>query len=227
MTCPFTIDRSRSASLSASKNATPKPTNGSVGRTDAGIERRVRKRPATVVAEETGRFELVIGHDQIEPAVPVVVGELRAHARSRLAVPGHGDARKETDLAEAATTLVVKKKIGHRVVGHEHIGPPVVVVVPHGNAETVADVLRQPSRRAHIRERALAVVAIENVGHCRVHERVAVHANAALRITAEAVVGLRRIEVIRHEQIEIAVDIHVEERTARAPPREPDTCASA
>ena len=82
-------------------------------RTDAGIERHVREHTATVVAEETGRFELMVGHDQIEPPVPVVVGELSAHSGSRLAVPCHGNPRQETDFAEAATTLVVKKKIGH------------------------------------------------------------------------------------------------------------------
>ncbi len=42
----------------------------------------------------------------------------------------------------------------------------------------------------------------------------------ALRVAAEAVVRLRRVQVVGDEQIQIAVAVHVEERAAGAPARE-------
>ena len=61
-------------------------------------------------------------------------------------------------------------------------------------------------------EHALPVVAVQSVGESLIDQRMAVDANAALRITAEAVVALRRVEVIGDEQIEIAV-AHPRRRT--------------
>jgi hypothetical protein len=117
----------------------------------------------------------------------------------------------------------VKQKVGHAVVRHEDIRPPIVIVITDGHAQAVAEVLVQSGLRAHVRERALPVVAIEDVGDGWIDERVAVHANAPLGIPAEAIVRLRRIEIVGHEQVEVAVAVDVEERAARAPTREPDT----
>ena len=151
MTWPFTIERSRSALLSASKNATPKPTNGSVGELIPPSIVASANVPPPSLRNRLVRLELVIRDDQVEPAVPVVVAELRPHAGSRLAVPRHGHTRKQADFAEAPSSLVVEQEIRHAVVGHEHIRPAIVVVVADGNTKTIADVLREPGFRADVR----------------------------------------------------------------------------
>ena len=54
---------------------------------------------------------------------------------------------------------------------------------------------------------------------------MAVHADAALGIAAEAVVRPRRVEVVGHEQIQVAVAVHVDERAAGAPAGGPTLAA--
>ena len=132
------------------------------GRPEAALHRGVGEDAAAVVAEQAVRLELVVGHDEIEPSVAVVVGELGAHAGARLAVARHRDARREADLGEAAAALVVEEEVRHRVVGHEHVGQPVVVVVADGHAEAVADVRGDAGGGADVGEDALAVVAVEH-----------------------------------------------------------------
>ena len=91
------------------------------------------------------RLELVIGHDEIETAVSVVVGELGAHTGARLAVAAHRDTRRQRHFAEAPLPLVVKQKVRHRIVGDEHIRQPVIVVIADGDAKTVADNFAMPA----------------------------------------------------------------------------------
>ena len=126
------------------------------------------------------------------------------------------------DLGETALAVVVEEKVRHRIVGDEHIRPAVIVVVADRHAETIADVLGDPGLGADVSEHALAVVAIEHAREPWVVERVAVDANAALRVAAERVLARRRVEVVGDEQIQIAVAIDVHERAARAPPVQPD-----
>ena len=116
----------------------------------------------------------------------------------------------------------MKQKVRHRVIGHEHIRQPVIVVIADGDTQAVADIPGDAGLGADIGEDALAVVAIQHAGESGVVERMAIHANAALRIAAERVLARRRIEVVGDEEIEIAVAIDVKECAARAPPVEAD-----
>ena len=165
----------------------------------------------------------MVGDDEIEPAVAVVIRELGSHARSRFAIPSHGHSGEETHFAEAPATLVVEQKIGHTVVGDKHVGTAVIVVIAHGHSQAVADVLPEASLRARVGKSALAIVEIQDVRQPLVHEWMAVDADATLRVTTEAVVRLRRIEVVGDEEIEIAVDIDIEEGTTGAPSTQTDT----
>ena len=97
-------------------------------------------RPPAEVPEERVRLELVVRHEEIEAAVAVVVAEIGAHPRAGRAVGRHADAGRQRRFLEHAVAFVVVQKIRRRVVGHENIRPPVIVVVADDDAEAVAAV---------------------------------------------------------------------------------------
>ncbi len=75
-----------------------------------------------------------------------------------------------------------------------------------------------PARFGHVGEAAVAVVAVEPVGHRAVGARAAVIARAD-GVVAQLVAGEREVEVVGDEEIEVAVAVVVDERGARAPER--------
>src|SRR6187401_1174927 len=123
----------------------------------------------------------MIRHDEVEAAVTVIVGELGPHAGARLAVAPNGDTGCKGHFTEASLPVVVKQKVRYRVIGHEHIRQPVIVVIADGDTQAVADVSGNSGLGADIGEDALAVVAIQHAGETRVVEWMAIDANAALR----------------------------------------------
>src|SRR2546421_4974286 len=78
----------------------------------------------------------------------------------RLALLVRGDPNARAYLFKAAAAQVVEEEARHAVVGHVDVGPPVLVVIPDGDAERLAG-RGYPGAPADIRERAVAVVAVE------------------------------------------------------------------
>ena len=104
--------------------------------------------------------------------------------------------------------------IGLRIVGHVDVGPSVLIQIGNDDPESPARESADPRLDAHIRERAIAVVAIQHVGHAGEDLRAAVLGPARVITTDH----LRIVfDVHRHVKIQIAVAIVVEER-ARARP---------
>src|SRR5439155_471763 len=68
------------------------------------------------------------------PAVIVVVAQGNAHSSHHASTSGETHPGDRSNLIELAVALVVVKKRVQSIVGHEQIGPAVVVVVsrPHG-----------------------------------------------------------------------------------------------
>src|SRR5438552_2414946 len=81
----------------------------------------------------------------------------------RLSIAADGDAGQQSYLFKNALTFIVKKKIWRRVVSHVDIGPAVAVVVAKDDTEPFAFGVVDPRFTSNILERAVTVVAIENV----------------------------------------------------------------
>ena len=119
---------------------------------------------------------------------------------------------------EGAIPPVDPELIRRRVVGHIQIEPTVAVVVADRDAQAGAVGPGDARRLRHVGETAVALVAIQPVGDRTVGARTAVVTRPEA-VGAELVVGQREVEIVRDEQIEIAIAVVVGERRAGAPQR--------
>ena len=78
-----------------------------------------------------------------------------------------------------------------------------------------------PAASVDVGEAAVAVVAVQPIGHRLVGARAAVIARAD-RVVAQLVAGDREVQVVGDEQIEVAIAIVVDKRRAGAPLRVAD-----
>ena len=126
----------------------------------------------------------VVAHIEVEVAVEVEVGERGARAPARI---GHARARR--DVLEGAVALVPQQHIGP-VAGDEDVVVPVCVDIADGAAEAPA-AMADAARLGDIAEAQPAVVAEEP--------------------RAGARLGVGERGAVRHEEIEVAVGVEVDE----------------
>ena len=135
---------------------------------------------AVVVVEDV----VVVGEVRdVEVVAPVVVVVADGHAHVGLLAPRlvQGRARGVADVLERAVAAVAVEVVRRGVVGHEEIEPAVVVEVEEGDAEAVeAGGVGHARPRAHVGERAAAVVAEEVVALALQAARSAHHGLAAV-----------------------------------------------
>ena len=156
--------------------------------------------------------------------VGVVVADADAHAGLLAAILAERDAAQHAFLAERAVVVVHEQQAGRRIAGDVDVGPSVFVEIGGDDGHAVA------RRRggdaglfADVRERAVAVVAIQRMPAVRKAARAAEHRNplpvaVAVRARHRRVLE-REPDVVRDEQIEVAVAVVVEEAAAGAPAR--------
>ena len=72
-----------------------------------------------------------------KPAVAVEIAEVHPHVAEGNPVPAEGDADGHRLVAEGAVAVVAVQVVLARVVGHEEVRPPVVVVVSPDGAHPV------------------------------------------------------------------------------------------
>src|SRR5579863_10533499 len=77
-------------------------------------------------------------YDYVRAPVVIVVAKIRAHARDRLAIFPEGNSGREALLFERPVPAVVKKKIGHVVIGDENVGVAILIVIGEGQAHASA-----------------------------------------------------------------------------------------
>jgi hypothetical protein len=117
----------------------------------------------------------------------------------------------------------VKQDIRHAVVGHEDVRPRVVVVVGDDHPEPVSAERADTRLAADVCKRPLAVVAVHHVRKRREDERVTVGSRVQSCVAAVGVVCGVGGDVVRDEQVEIAVLVEIREGAPRAPQRRADT----
>ena len=124
---------------------------------------RVQEQAAAEVAEEGARLVDEVREEQVDAAVAVEVVGHDAHARRGPARAVGGDPRRDADLLEPQSAQVAEQEVGRGVVGDEDVELAVVVEVGDGQAQAAAARAREPGRPADLGERAVAVVAEEQV----------------------------------------------------------------
>ena len=110
----------------------------------------------------------------------------------------------------------MEKEIRHGVICDEDIGPAVAVVVAEDHSQAFAIGAIDPRRPAHIRKRAVSVVAIKNISHAIINIRMTIDARVA-GVDAVFVVLDAEVDVVRHEQVHVTVVIDIAEGTTCAP----------
>ena len=159
-------------------------------------------------------FGREVGHEDIRAAVVVIIAEIDAHTRIRLAVVRKRDARLERAIGERSVAVIVPQELFHAVVGDEDVREAVAVVVVERHAQRLAFQGRNTRFAAHVREGAVAVVVIEDARHRTEFIRPAV--DRIVR-AAQDVVANVPIEVAGDEQVQLAVVIVIE-KTRRGGP---------
>src|SRR5262252_672891 len=135
------MNRSGQPSRSASKKNKPKVTMRNVGaampaRYDCSMNTSGRTPPPdTRLAVERRRLAGKIANRDAELGVVVDIGGIDTH-------PGIGrppfiqhQPRLHPDFAKRAIALIDKEQTGREIVGHQDVGPAVIVVIDDRNAE--------------------------------------------------------------------------------------------
>src|SRR6266567_8735333 len=100
---------------------------------DAERARHVVESEIVIVVIDGIHLLVNVGHEQVLPAVLIVVGGVHTHAGSRASILAVGDTRVEPDFFESASAIE-EKKIRHSVIGHEQVHPAIVVNVGSDHA---------------------------------------------------------------------------------------------
>ncbi len=189
---------------------------------ESGGKGLVVKCAVAIVPVERGSIVGKIGFEKIQPAVAVIVADRGAHSGLLAPVIIKRGARNNGDVGERAVVVVVVEDAGSAVARDVYVRPAVVVIVECGNTEGVMPVgLIDVRFRRNVFKHAVAKIVIEDIFRPRQAARAAHDGNTlphAGRPLARRKSGGRiKVDVVGHDQIELAVAIIVDEGAARAP----------
>src|SRR5205823_3587578 len=121
---------------------------------------------ALAVAADLGRVIVdIVGHDEVEPAIAIVVHEAGGGGPERIVEAGLA-----RDFPKGAVA-VVEKEPDSAVLGDQDIRPAVVVDVANRHAHAVADHI-EPGARADIDKAAVGPLAEEPIARLRLRAAV-------------------------------------------------------
>src|SRR6266849_3063979 len=103
----------------------------------AGLKDGVVEGAVAIVVVQVRGLVGVVGLDDIEPAITVVIADADAHAALRRAIFIEGAADFRADFSEGAILVVAIDTAGYGVAGDVNVGPAVVVEVGRRDTETV------------------------------------------------------------------------------------------
>ena len=175
----------------------------------------IGEQPVLVVAVESVGLHIVIGHDDIHQAVPVVVGRVGAHSRFGIGFFVIAGAGKQGHVFESTLAVVLIVEIPYRVVGDVEVHPAVIVEIGRHHPQALALRIEDAGRGGHVPEAAAAQVLVEPVGDAVVVARITVGSDVLqLAVGTGFEAGL---QVVGHVEIQVTVIVHVEKGGAGAP----------
>ena len=175
----------------------------------------VAKEGALVPVDRIG-LAAQVDDDQVQVRVVVEIDGIDPHAGLRLAVEVHADAGHQRVVLEPPTAAVQPELVRHLVVRNEEVECPRPVEVAKDETEPVPEGGAEAGGLRDVRERAVSVIPEQDVAQRMLCQRAAVVRSASLARARQLRLH-RPVEVVRREQIQVAVGIVVNERGARAP----------
>ncbi|GIV59541.1 MAG: hypothetical protein KatS3mg043_0630 [Rhodothermaceae bacterium] len=183
------------------------------GVSDAGGSVAVEEEAVAGVAVDADHFFGEVADEEGGMSGGVDDARVDAHARPGLAVVVEGDAAGYPYFSEGAVAVVFVEQVAFGVVGDGEVGPAVVVVVELHHAEGFVpcrfDAAKEAGLGGAFGEGAVAVVAVETAGNARVFLGGAVRFFAVVQ--AHQILFGGPVDVVGHEQVEVAVPVGVEE----------------
>ena len=198
------------------------PLDVAIQHAETGGERDVLEHAFSEAAIQRGDVVGEVRLEQVQQAVTVEVTDGESHPRLLGAVLAVRDAALDGRVGERPVVVVVVQNRRGRVARDVDVDPPVAVEVGrrcgHGITAGHAGDARH---RGHVGERAVAVVVKQEVRIGRQPARAAVDRHTLPDAVGPAADFRRRREIepeiVRHEQIDTAVAVVVDERAARSP----------
>ena len=162
-----------------------------------------------------------VDHKQVEGGIVVDIDRADPHARLDRTAFVQGATPQQGPVDKSAIPPVQPQLVDGAVVGHEDIGAAIAVEVAAHHSQTIAEGRAEPGYCRYVGKGAVAVVAIQHVRH----GSIVIPGTAVIAI-AEMGEALsprlqRPVDVVRHEQIEVAVRVVVDEGRTRSPARVP------
>jgi hypothetical protein len=156
------------------------------------------------------QFELQVRDVHIQPAVPVHIRGVDSHARFIAAILTCGHPGNEGNIFERTIMLVEKEEIRPRVVGDGDVRPAVIVEIREHHTHTLRFRLADTRPIAHIRERSVMIVVIQLGLLPFVIPGMTVGAVTRPVFSAPDVVLRAPVNVVRNDQVQVAVLVIVE-----------------
>ncbi len=208
---------SRRPALDASKKFRPKPEKLKCRRSETAHARDVLEDHRAQVAEEAVGLRLEVRDRDVEAPVSVQVSRVHAHPAERAARRVDAGAGVERHVLELHPAEVMEDEVHRRVVGDVDVRPAVAVEVGHDDSQPLAEGRPDAGGGRDVRERPVAVVAIEEVSDRGVEARMTVVAPPRDGVAAEVVLLDGVVEVPRDEEIQEPVPVEVRERGGGGP----------
>src|SRR5262249_47592383 len=139
----------------------PEPGERERGRAESGRSREVLEDAAADVAVVAVRLRLEVRDDEVRETVAVEVTGVDAHTPEGPPEDAEARAREERDVLEPHPAEVVEDEVHRGVVRDVDVRPSVAVEIRDDHAEPLAERAGDPGGLRHVRERAVAVVAVE------------------------------------------------------------------
>ena len=185
---------------------------------DPRNKRHIRKKAVALIPVQRVVLVGEIGDEKVKPTVVVVIAPSGPHAPLRHPFPAVRHPGHERLLGEAAVSAIAKKQVGRGVVGHEQVGPPVVVVVAEQRTHAVECLALQAGLFSVLRKGAVAVVAVKHIRSRQQPHRPAVHLHVLPQAGYWRLVVEGEIHVIGHVQIHVAIAVVIPKAGTGAPP---------
>ncbi len=189
---------------------------------DAGSEGDIGEGAVAVVVIEVAGVVGKIGFEDVKPAIAIVVGDSEAHTCLFVAVVAVRAAGDDGDIRERSIVIVLQKDAGLRIDGDVDVGPAVVIKIVRNCGDGVAATgFEDAGSFGNIGERAVTIVAIEDVGVAGEATRAA-HDRNAFPLAEWRAVGIGslcriKFDVVADEEVEITVAVVIEKSAAGAP----------
>ena len=140
---------------------------------------------------EAVRLQREVRHPQVNIPIVIVIAGINAHRAVCDAIAVVGDTAQHAFLPKCAISLIHEKGIRTHVVGDVDVQPTIVVDIGKDDTEPARGGFVNTGRFGNIREGAVAVIAIQDIGDAVIFVRAAVNTDCFFVVAGD--VCLQRV----------------------------------